>query len=174
MKLGAIVASLLVLLLAGCGSTRADQDSGSQERPRSSATPAEAGETTSERSDLPAVIIDASGGKKVEVRVEIADNIYEQTRGLMYRTALGEDRGMLFVFRDEEVRSFWMRDTLIPLSIAYIDPGGRITDILDMKPLDDKPPHYVSSEPVQYALEVNQGFFEERGVKVGDHAELPK
>jgi uncharacterized protein len=92
----------------------------------------------------------------------------------MYRTALGENRGMLFIYPDERELSFWMKNTLIPLSIAYIDSEGRITDILDMKPLDDRPPHYVSSEPVQYALEVNKGFFDKKGVKLGDHAELPK
>ena len=119
------------------------------------------------------MVIDASGGKKVEVRVEIADDLFEQQRGLMYRTALGEDRGMLFVYRREQRLSFWMKNTLIPLSIAYIDSEGASRTSSNMKPLDDKPPHYVSSEPVQYALEVNQGFFDERGVKVGDHAELP-
>ena len=108
------------------------------------------------------------------MRVEIANDFYERARGLMDRTVLGEDRGMLFVFRREQPLSFWMKDTLIPLSIAYIDSKGRITDILDMKPFDDEPPHYVSSEPVQYALEVNQGFFDEHGAKVGDHAELPE
>jgi uncharacterized protein len=108
------------------------------------------------------------------VRVEIADNLFEQERGLMYRTAMEEDRGMLFVYKDERLLTYWMKNTYIPLSIAYIDSKGRITDIIDMKPLDDRPPHYVSSEPVKYALEVNQGFFEERGVKVGDHAELPE
>ena len=101
--------------------------------------------TSSGPPDLPTVTIDASGGKKVEVRVEIADGLFEQQRGLMYRTALGEDRGMLFVYRREQPLSFWMKNTKIPLSIAYIDSKGRITDILDMKPLDDKPPHYVSS-----------------------------
>jgi uncharacterized membrane protein (UPF0127 family) len=174
MKMWKIGIVLLVLLLTGCGGARADQDSGSQENPRSSAaTSAETGENDSEPSDLPAVIIHASGGKKVEVRVEIVDDPFERARGLMYRTQLGEDRGMLFVFQREQPLSFWMKNTRIPLSIAYIDSKGRITDILDMKPLDDKPPHYVSSEPVLYALEVNQGFFEERGVKVGDHADLP-
>ena len=164
LRIAAVV--IVVLLLAGCSSTQADQDT-------SGGTAAGKQESRG-RQDLRTVVIDASGGKKVEVRVEVADDPFEQARGLMRRKSLDEDRGMLFVFRGEEVRSFWMRDTLIPLSIAYIDSGGRITDILDMKPLDDKPPHYVSSEPVQYALEVNQGFFEERGVKVGDHAELPK
>jgi uncharacterized protein len=165
MKCWRLVLVLLALFLAGCGGAIAHSH---QHSPNDAA----AGKKTA--SDLPAVIIDASGGKKVEVRVEIADDPFERARGLMYRTVLGEDRGMLFVFPREQQLSFWMKDTLIPLSIAYIDSKGRITDILDMKPLDDKPPHYVSSEPVQYALEVNQGFFEERGVRVGDHAELPR
>ena len=79
----------------------------------------------------------------------------------------------MIVFEGEQTLSFWMRDTLIPLSIAYIDAEGRIVDIQDMQPLDDVPPHYVSAEPAQYALEVNQGFFEEWGVDVGDTVELP-
>ncbi len=170
-----LAVALLALVLAGCGGTQAEPDSGPEESRRTPATTtAETEETTSEPSDLPTVVIDASGGEKVEVRVEIADDPYERARGLMYRTALGEDRGMLFVYPEEQELSFWMKNTLIPLSIAYIDSRGRINDILDMKPLDDRPPHYVSSEPVQYALEVNQGFFEERGVRVGDHAELPE
>jgi uncharacterized membrane protein (UPF0127 family) len=65
------------------------------------------------------------------------------------------------------------RYTRIPLYIAYIDAERRIVDIQEMKPFDDDPPHYTSAEPVRYALEVNRGFFEEWGVKVGDKAELP-
>ena len=89
----------------------------------------------------------------------------------MARTELAENAGMLFVFDREAPRSFWMRNTLIPLSIAYITADGRIVDIQDMQPLDET--SHPSAEPAQYALEVNQGFFEERGVKVGDKAELP-
>ena len=169
MKTWKIAAVVLVLLLAGCGSTQANQDTGSQDASETSATGKETGTP-----GLRSVVIDASGGKKVEVRVEVADDPFKRTKGLMYRKALGEDRGMLFVFSREQPLSFWMKNTLIPLSVAYIDSEGRITDILDMRPLDDKAPHYVSSEPVQYALEVNQGFFKEQGVKVGDHAELPE
>ena len=80
---------------------------------------------------------------------------------------------MLFVYPDERERSFWMKDTLIPLSIAFMDSEGRIVDIQDMKALDDAPPHYTSAEPARYALEVNEGFFDERGVEVGDRAKLP-
>ena len=161
MRTSIIALLLLALLLAGCGSSGTG----------ASASPG--AETTGTASELRTVTIDSSGGGKVEVRVEIADDLPEQERGLMERTALGEDRGMLFVYSDEEVRSFWMKNTLIPLSIAYIASDGRIVDLQDMKPLDDDPPHYVSAEPAQYALEVNQGFFEERGIKVGDSARLP-
>jgi uncharacterized membrane protein (UPF0127 family) len=78
---------------------------------------------------------------------------------------------MLFVHPDEEQLSFTMDDTLIPLSIAFMNSEGRIVDIQDMKPLTEGP--YISAKLAQYALEVNQGFFEEHGVKVGDKAELP-
>jgi uncharacterized protein len=168
------LAVALALLLAGCGSTQADQDTGSQRTPQDSGTPAAERDTTSGPSGLHTLTIDASGGKKVEVRVEVADDLFERARGLMYRTALGENRGMLFVYPDERKLSFWMKNTLIPLSIAFIDSERRIVDIQDMKPLDDRPPHYVSSEPVQYALEVNRGFFERRSVRVGDRVELPE
>jgi uncharacterized membrane protein (UPF0127 family) len=168
MKCWKLAFVLLAVFLAGCSGANGGQDD------HASKAAAGGKKTSSGKSDLPAVTIDASGGKKVVVRVEIADGPFEQQRGLMYRKSLGEDRGMLFVYRRELPLSYWMKNTRIPLSIAYIDSKGRITDILDMKPLDDKPPHYVSSEPVQYALEVNQGFFDEHGVKVGDRARLPE
>ncbi len=172
---------LLAFLIVGCAETLERSDAGS---PRSG-DPSQKSVTsvmettkeatkTAQASELRTVTIDASGGGKVRVRVEIADDAAEVTRGLMYRTALAENRGMLFVYAREWRPSFWMKNTLIPLSIAFMDSEGRIVDIQDMKPLDDDPPHYVSAKPVQYALEVNQGFFEERGVKVGDKAELPE
>ena len=112
-----------------------------------------------------------SGGERVPVQVEIADTPDERQTGLMGRSALAEDAGMLFVYDREQVLSFSMKDTLIPLSIAYIDVEGRIVDIQDMQPLDET--SHPSAEPAQYALEVNQGFFEGRGVMVGDMVELP-
>jgi uncharacterized protein len=174
-KFWKIVVVVLASLLVGCSSPHADPDTQSQRTPQTSGTTtAEPEETTAGPSGLRTLVIDASGGKEVELRVEIADNFFEQARGLMYRKELGEDRGMLFIYTEERELSYWMKNTRIPLSIAYIDSEGRIVDILDMKPLDDEPPHYVSSEPVQYALEVNQGFFEIKGVKEGDRAELPE
>ena len=167
MKRRGIALVLLALLFAGCGGP---SDAGASASGASASGAGSSGSAST--SGLRTVTID-SGEDEVEVQVEIADSLDEQTRGLMHRTALTEDRGMLFVYADEEARSFWMKNTLIPLSIAYIDSEGRIVDIQDMNPLDDEPPHYVSAEPARYALEVNQGFFEERGVKVGDKAELP-
>ena len=185
MKTRKIAAVALALLLAGCGGTEqsSPQDgsgAGAQASESPSAGPASeptsaAREATAEVAPrLQILTIEASGGETVKVRVEIADEPDEQATGLMNRTALSEDRGMLFVFPSEEDRSFWMKDTLIPLSIPYMDSEGRIVDIQDMKALDDDPPHYVSAEPARYALEVNMGFFDERGVKVGDRAELPE
>ena len=112
-----------------------------------------------------------SAGERVEVPVEVADTEEERQMGLMGRDALAEDAGMLFVFDAEQQLSFWMKDTLIPLSIAYIDSEGRIVDIQDMQPLDETP--HLSAAPAQYALEVNQGFFGDRGIQVGDTVELP-
>jgi uncharacterized protein len=166
---------VLVLLLAGCNGPQADPDTQSQSTPQSSATTVAGNEeTTSGPSGLRTLVIHASGGKKVEVRVEVADDLAEQAKGLMDRTTLGENRGMIFVYPEERELSFWMKNTLIPLSIAFIDSERRIIDIQDMKPLDDEPPHYVSAEPAQYALEVNQGYFEERDVRVGDRVALPE
>jgi uncharacterized membrane protein (UPF0127 family) len=175
---------LLTFLIVGCGETSERSDagpSGSGNKSRTTVisgveTATEDTKTASEpaqASELRTVTIHTSSGKEVRVRAEIADNAFERARGLMYRTALAEDRGMLFVFEGEQTLSFWMKNTLIPLSIAFIDSEGRIVDIQDMQPLDDEPPSYVSAEPARYALEVNQGFFEKRGVTVGDRAELP-
>ncbi len=169
---GPILATLLLLMLAlgplliGCSG-----ESGNS--PKEEEGPAEVNTRTEpppgDRTDV--VAINTSEGERVEVQAEIADDNAERERGLMERTELAKDAGMLFVFDREQRLSFWMRNTLIPLSIAYIDAEGRIVDIQDMEPLDETP--HPSAEPARYALEVNQGFFEERGVQVGDQVELP-
>ncbi len=156
------VLALLVLVLAGCGAP--EEESEAPETTDGETPSGPIGEDVP-TSELSTVAIDTSGGE-VEVSVEIADTPSERQRGLMERTELAEDRGMFFVFEEEQELSFWMRNTLVPLSIAYVDSDGRIVDIQDMEPLDES--GYPSAEPAQYALEVNQGFFEERGVEVGD------
>lgn len=174
MRLPVFVATLLsfaLLFVPGCGGGEKDEASSEG---TSEATSEEASQETTADAvpDETAIVgINTARGERVEVRVEIADEEAEQKRGLMERTALAEDAGMLFVFPGERPRSFWMRNTLIPLSIAYIDGDGGIVDIQDMEPLDES--SHPSAAPAQYALEVNQGFFEERGVQVGDEADLP-
>ena len=165
-----LFASLLLVVGCGGGEKGEEAPSGAPEEtvPATTAAIAEP-----DMAQAPTLSIVKAGGERVEVEVEVADTRTEQARGLMERTELAENAGMLFVFDREEPRSFWLRNTLIPLSIAYIDAEGRIVDIQDMEPLDDVPPGYVSAEPAQYALEVNKGFFAERGIQVGDTVELP-
>jgi uncharacterized membrane protein (UPF0127 family) len=105
------------------------------------------------------------------VRVEMAFTEAEQAQGLMHRTSMPSDRGMLFVFPKSAIRNFWMKNTRIPLSIAYIDADKVITNIREMQPLDEETPH-LSSKPVPYALEVNQGWFATRGIVAGDTVEF--
>jgi hypothetical protein len=101
-----------------------------------------------------------------EFRVEVVDTPETRARGLMEREELADDAGMLFVFESSELRSFWMKDTPLPLSIAYIDENLIIREIYDMQPLSTVP--VPSRTPARYALEVNRGAFEERGIRVGD------
>jgi uncharacterized membrane protein (UPF0127 family) len=103
------------------------------------------------------------GGKLVIA--EVADDDGERQRGLMQRPALPPGGGMLFVYPDARPRSFWMKDTILPLSIAYIDEDGRIVSIRDMRPLDES--GVPSGAPAQYALEMDQGWFTQNGVVVG-------
>jgi len=88
----------------------------------------------------------------------------------MFREELGPDNGMLFVFPDSQVRSFWMKDTSVPLSIAYISARGRILEIRSMAPYSEEPVR--SRFPARYALEVNQNRFSEVGVTEGDEIDL--
>ncbi len=110
-------------------------------------------------------------GKTFRVTAEKADNDYRRMKGLMYRTSLETDRGMLFIFDREQVLSFWMRNTYIPLSIAYIDAAGIIRDIYEMRPLDDSVT-YPSRSRVKYALEMNRRWFSDRGVTPGSRIVL--
>lgn len=117
------------------------------------------------------VVIGGDEGEGVELTVELARTAGERSRGLMLREELAEDGGMLFVFPGDTEAGFWMKDTLVSLSIAFIAEDGTILDIQDMEPLSEdkhRPP-----APYRYALEVNQGWFEERGFGTGDRVEIP-
>ncbi|MCX5910226.1 MAG: DUF192 domain-containing protein [Deltaproteobacteria bacterium] len=103
--------------------------------------------------------------------MEVVQTEEQKARGLMFRESLGEDEGMLFVYGREEFLSFWMKNTRIPLSIAFMDAKGRIVDIQEMEPFSLET--HRSAYPAVYALEVNQGWFQRNGVQVGDRVNLP-
>ena len=107
-----------------------------------------------------------------KLTVEIADTLETQEKGLMGRDSLDEDKGMLFVYDRDSRKSFWMKNTKIPLSLAYIATDGTIREIYDLEPLSTK---IVDSKySVRYVLEVNQGAFERHGIKIGDKVEFIK
>jgi uncharacterized protein len=131
--------AILTLLLAACGG-----DEGSR-----------------------AIIETDAGG--VVVQLEVADTAAEREHGLMGRRELAGNSGMAFVFPEDTTAPFWMKDTLIPLSIAFYDDAGRIMRILDMQPCRRDPcPLYNPHVPYRGALEVNLGAFRKWGVQVGD------
>ncbi len=110
----------------------------------------------------------------------IADDHAERTRGLMKITAEqmaplpdGTKRGMLFVFEFERNLSFWMRDTIIALDIAYLDSKGTVVATYTMPPLDDRLGQYVSGSPARFAIEVNANVLVELGVEPGDAIDIP-
>jgi uncharacterized protein len=118
------------------------------------------------------VVISTSTGD-VPVQVEVADDEDERARGLMGRTDLDEGAGMVFLFPEATRGAFWMKDTLIPLSIAFYDADGRILRILDMEPCREDPcPVYDPGVAYRGALEVNRGAFERWGVREGDRLSL--
>jgi hypothetical protein len=120
----------------------------------------------------------ASGLPTAEIRlggealiVEVAATPEARRQGLMNREELPADRGMLFVFRGSDYRSFWMKDTSIALSVAYIREDGMITGIYELEPFSLE--SVDSAAPVKYALEVNRGTFRRLGVGPGDRVLLP-
>jgi len=112
------------------------------------------------------VAIERDGQTVAVVRAEIARTDGERSKGLMYRKNLPDGEGMLFIYGKDEMLSFWMKNTFIPLSIAFIAYDGRIVDIKDMYPHDQT--SVTSSRSVRYALEVPQGWFSRAGVRLGD------
>ena len=107
------------------------------------------------------------------LKVELAVSEDQRERGLMFRKSMGRDDGMLFVFDEPAYHSMWMKNTLIPLSVAFLDAHGRILNILDMQPqtLDT----HTAAGPARYAIETNKGWFAGKKVKAGDKVTgLPK
>lgn len=99
------------------------------------------------------------------IDTELAVTSAQQQVGMMFRTQMGASEGMLFMNDDAAVRCFWMRNTLIPLSIAFIADDGSIVNIAEMQARSDA--SHCSAKPVRYALEMQQGWFAKRGLKAG-------
>jgi uncharacterized membrane protein (UPF0127 family) len=138
---GAILVAVIVTLLAGCPSR----------------SPA----------GMAIIKVDIEGHP---LKAEVAATTEQRTRGLMYRRELGRNAGMLFAYENPSALSFWMKNTFIPLSIAFIADDGSIVHITDMAPQTLAP--HRSPKPVRYALEVNRGWFEDRNISAGDRAEF--
>ena len=114
-------------------------------------------------------------GRPAVLSVEIAETEATRETGLMGRTDLAPDSGMVFLFEDPSQGGFWMKNTLIPLSIAFWDTDGRIVDILDMQPCEtDTCPTYAPRKPYVGTVETNLGYFAEHDVTVGDTVELER
>ncbi len=99
------------------------------------------------------------------ITAEVAAQDAARTRGLMFRKALPANHGMLFVFDRKAAHCMWMRNTLIPLSVAFIEDDGTIVNIADMQPHDES--SHCARQPVRYALEMTQGWFAARGIGTG-------
>lgn len=109
-------------------------------------------------------VIELTAGMYV-IQAEVAQTLDEQSIGLMYRRTMGVNEGMLFIYDNPQIRCFWMRNTPLPLTIAFIADDGSIVNLKDMQPETEK--SHCATKPVRYALEMNQGWFEKRGLKSG-------
>lgn len=111
---------------------------------------------------LPAIRLNA--GIHV-IQAEVAQTPEQRTIGLMHRKALGSSEGMLFAFEQSAAQCFWMKNTLLPLSIAFLDEDGTVVNIENMKPQTLE--GHCSKKPVRFALEMNEGWFAKRGIGPG-------
>lgn len=166
---GLILAAMVVgvsLAATGCSA---------QEPAAKPGAPAATPDAVKPQTPLEPLSIDTAKGR-VDLMVEIADDEAERQRGLMYRTSLAPDRGMLFDFEDAAPRAFWMKNTYIPLDIIYIGPNGRIISIAAMtEPFNETP--VPSRGAASGVLEIYGGRAAELGIEVGDrvhHRIFPK
>ena len=99
------------------------------------------------------------------IRAEVADSMGTRMQGLMHRKSMPQGAGMVFVFDETAAHCMWMKNTLIPLSVAFIDEAGAIVNIADMQPHSEQ--SHCAARPARYALEMNKGWFAQRGIKPG-------
>jgi uncharacterized membrane protein (UPF0127 family) len=122
--------------------------------------------TSAACAELPQITLSVGSHK---LTAEVASDDPQRSMGLMHRRMLPENRGMLFVFAETALHGMWMKNTYLPLSVAFLDRDGVIINIVDMQPHVEKT--HSATRPAKYALEMNQGWFKKRGVKAGDKVE---
>jgi uncharacterized membrane protein (UPF0127 family) len=170
----ALVVLAVLLGAAACGGEESSPPTTTVSGEGSEAATTEPEPTTTEpEAPGPVVLIETAGGDEVVVAVEVADSAEERQVGLMGRESLPDDAGMIFLFDEDTSGGFWMKDTLIPLSIAFADADGTIVSVLDMEPCEADPCEiYDPGVTYRSALEVNQGAFSRWGVEEGDRLTL--
>ena len=114
------------------------------------------------QTDLPRVRLSAG---MYQIDAQVAQSSDQRATGLMYRKQMPQHEGMLFAFEQPGVQCFWMKNTLLPLTAAFIADDGEIVNLADMKPQTTD--SHCSARPVRYVLEMNQGWFTKRGIKAG-------
>jgi uncharacterized membrane protein (UPF0127 family) len=100
------------------------------------------------------------------IKAEVAQTPREHEIGLMWRTSMGSNEGMIFIFPQDARQCFWMKNTLIPLSVAFVTADGRIANLDEMQAQTEN--SHCSTEPIRYVLEMNKGWFTKKGIKAGD------
>jgi len=125
-------------------------------------------------SETPFITIETQDKNKLTINVEIAKTGAERSKGLMFRTELDENAGMIFIFEQEDRYGFWMKNTLIPLDMIHINKDKLIVDIIKNVPpcVADPCPSYTPNERSLYVLEVNSGYSETNNVNIGDSIEF--
>jgi uncharacterized membrane protein (UPF0127 family) len=99
------------------------------------------------------------------MQVQLAQNFEQRQMGLMWRKEMPQNEGMLFIFEQASVQCFWMRNTLIPLTAAFVADDGTVVNLVDMKPMSDE--SHCSTKPVRFVIEMNQGWFAKRNIQAG-------
>lgn len=123
---------------------------------------AHAQDTGSPQLNLPRVELRAG---MYRIDTQVAARFHERQTGLMHRQSMPQHEGMLFIFEQPGVQCFWMKNTLIPLTAAFVDDDGTIVNLADMEPLDEA--SHCSKKPVRYVLEMNQGWFKSKNIQPG-------
>jgi len=174
---------LPALLLAACGGgagTGSPEATGSSTMPVATGTPTAAATLTATPTiqaspGLPVLSFSTASGGVARLAVEVEANDADRTRGLMGVTSLPADQGQIFIFQDiapnQDVQvGFWMQDTLVPLSIAFISADGHVQEIQDMQP--ETTNTHLPQRPYRYAVEANQGWYARHGVAAGSTVDL--